>query len=131
MLISGNVQATALDQLAQSWNASADWAVNVLPVLEKFFVRQSGFFRNAIDQFDHLSALFGFEIFSILIWITSIQFPSARTTKSYGSEFRETMKALIVARRIALGGMMAALVFLPNPSAAEQPKPHHAALEVL
>lgn len=41
------------------------------------------------------------------------------------------MKALTVARRIALAGIMAALVFVPSVCAAEQPKPHHAALEVL
>ena len=53
VLVSGDNAAMALYQPSKMRNASADRPVDVFPVTKEFLIGKAGFFRNAINQFDH------------------------------------------------------------------------------
>ena len=52
-MITGDVHAVALDQLAEMRDARADGAVDVLPVVKELFVGEPGFAGDAVDELDH------------------------------------------------------------------------------
>jgi hypothetical protein len=52
-LIFGEDKAVTLDQLAQSRNSSADWAMDFFPIMKELLVRQAGLLRYAINELNH------------------------------------------------------------------------------
>src|SRR6516164_1938056 len=53
VLVARNDQPVALDQSAQSRNASTNRSVDVLPVVKELLVGQTSLFGDAINQLDH------------------------------------------------------------------------------
>src|SRR5262245_25936285 len=53
VFVARNSQAVALDQSAQSWDASTNWSVDVLPVVKELLVGQTCLLGDAINELDH------------------------------------------------------------------------------
>jgi len=53
VLISRNGAPMALNESTKSWDSSADWAVDILPITKELIVRHARFLRDAVNDFEH------------------------------------------------------------------------------